>query len=308
MRNRRASISGLALMVACSATAIPAASTEAASVFFRTTASNGMTPSPLTLLETDAAGAVYVMVDTGPEGFGVSVASSAGGVIGFTGATVFNPTFSGGSLARWLDDPLLGGGVRVDGVSADGIDELLGASLSPIDGTVGLDPTRPAAGDNGQPNFDVNGNFVFAQITFDVLGTGVTELSLGLIDRPGDFLSSGDAGDVAGQVLLGTATIEVVSPLAADFNADGAVDLADLTILGNGFGAASGASPADGDANGDGAVDLADLTILGNEFGQTASATPGLAAVPEPGAAALMGGLLGAAALRRRRRNPAERG
>lgn len=63
--------------------------------------------------------------------------------------------------------------------------------------------------------------------------------------------------------------------LAADFNSDGEVNLADFNILKTNFG--NGAATFDlGDATGDGTVDLEDFNILKGEFGS------GGAAVPEP--------------------------
>lgn len=52
-----------------------------------------------------------------------------------------------------------------------------------------------------------------------------------------------------------------------DFDLDGSVGLADLSILLTNFGVVAGASHADGDMNGDGAVSLADLGILLSWFG-----------------------------------------
>lgn len=77
--------------------------------------------------------------------------------------------------------------------------------------------------------------------------------------------------------------------LAADFNMDGMVDLADFNILKGNFGQ-SGATKADGDATSDGSVDLADFNVLKGSFGQSGSAV-----VPEPSSFAL--GILAALTL-----------
>lgn len=53
----------------------------------------------------------------------------------------------------------------------------------------------------------------------------------------------------------------------ADLNGDGAVDLADLSVLLANFGTGGGATHGMGDLNGDGAVDLADLADLLVAFG-----------------------------------------
>jgi len=78
----------------------------------------------------------------------------------------------------------------------------------------------------------------------------------------------------------------------ADFNTDGAVDLADLTILRTNSGL-TGQGFADGDTNCDGTVDLADLTTLRGLSGSSVSG------VPEPVTIGLLG--LGTVALLRRR-------
>jgi hypothetical protein len=101
--------------------------------------------------------------------------------------------------------------------------------------------------------------------------------------------------------------------LAADFNSDGRVDVADLGILATNFNDSppDPAGRAGGDANLDGMVDVADLGILATLFNQGTGAAlsfeqalgahPNLAAaVPEPAGGLALAGLL--AAGRRRRR------
>jgi hypothetical protein len=56
--------------------------------------------------------------------------------------------------------------------------------------------------------------------------------------------------------------------LEADFNRDGCVDLADLTILATYLPMPSCASRFEGDADGNGAVNLADLTVLSTQMQQ----------------------------------------
>jgi hypothetical protein len=69
----------------------------------------------------------------------------------------------------------------------------------------------------------------------------------------------------------GSPGYEEPTPLAGDANHDGQVDLVDLNLVRNNFGA-SGANVA-GDTNGDGQVDLADLNAVRNNFGAALSVT-----------------------------------
>jgi len=87
--------------------------------------------------------------------------------------------------------------------------------------------------------------------------------------------------------------------LAADFNRDGSVDDADLSIWRAGFGSAIG-SPINGDADADGDVDGFDFLIW-QQMALHAQATPQSHQAPEPTTLACLVAPLLAAALRRRR-------
>jgi hypothetical protein len=56
--------------------------------------------------------------------------------------------------------------------------------------------------------------------------------------------------------------------MAGDLNFDGAVGLADLMLLRNNLGIATGATRSDGDLNGDGAVTIADVAAWTSHFGR----------------------------------------
>ncbi len=123
---------------------------------------------------------------------GVTVSSSNPGVIQFTGATVFTPSFFGGLVDRWSAGTVLN-------LTNDTIDRLQGTSIS----TAGLDGNIPDNVDGGGPNL-----FLFAEIEFTVVGTGSTDIILGEIPG-GAFLTQGGLGDVSGLVSLGSTQITV---------------------------------------------------------------------------------------------------
>ncbi len=95
--------------------------------------------------------------------------------------------------------------------------------------------------------------------------------------------------------------VQITGALPADANLDGAVNLADLQILGDNW-SSTDASWDSGDLNGDGRVNLSDLQLLGDHWG--AGGSPDLSfdqavervgvSIPEPSALILLGlGLLG---------------
>jgi len=76
------------------------------------------------------------------------------------------------------------------------------------------------------------------------------------------------AVDGGGQSNLSTESSSVAY-LPGDINGDGTVNFADLVILAQHYGLASGATWAEGDLNGDGAVNFADLVILVQNYNQS---------------------------------------
>lgn len=87
--------------------------------------------------------------------------------------------------------------------------------------------------------------------------------------------------ELTGQVVSGltTITIDVTPTISGDVNFDGLVDLTDLNLVRNNFGA-TGAGVL-GDSNGDDKVDLVDLNAVRNNFGGVA---PAPMASPSPAA------------------------
>lgn len=104
-----------------------------------------------------------------------------------------------------------------------------------------------------------------------------------------------------GSVHLDLASLLIL--LDADFNADGAVDSADLSLWQAGLGTSSGATRTDGDADGDGDTDGADFVLWQQQFGKIAISALNTATtpVPEPSALAMLLAMCGTCSLVRRK-------
>ncbi|MBL9161256.1 MAG: hypothetical protein JNL18_00785 [Planctomycetaceae bacterium] len=89
-----------------------------------------------------------------------------------------------------------------------------------------------------------------------------------------------------GNLWVGQETSFFSAPLAGDFNADGVVDVDDLSRWHAGVGAVGGVTHWQGDANGDQVVDGIDLLIWQRRLGMV-GATTAASAMPEPSALAL---------------------
>ena len=85
--------------------------------------------------------------------------------------------------------------------------------------------------------------------------------------------------------MTNSANLTMATP--GDANGDGGVDINDLTIVLTNYGQ-TGMTWTQGEFTGDGRVDINDLTIVLTNYGQTAGSSTGLAAVPEPGALAVL--------------------
>jgi autotransporter-associated beta strand protein len=113
--------------------------------------------------------------------------------------------------------------------------------------------------------------------SFDVFDWTSQSGEFAALDLPA--LNPGLAWDTSQLYSIGV--LKVASLLAADFNADGRVDGADLGLWKIGYGTSSGATKSQGDANGDGQVDGADLLVWQQQL-QSAGEAGTASAVPEP--------------------------
>jgi len=121
------------------------------------------------------------------------------------------------------------------------------------------------------------------------------------------FTSMDVVGDVTvagGQVCVvdywSSGIAEVVKLIPGDADGDGTVDQQDLLILAANWGEQTDVYWAEGDFDGDGMVGPADAALLAAHWGQSLSLSEGMF-VPEPGAAVLVLGMLGALVAVRRR-------
>ena len=106
-----------------------------------------------------------------------------------------------------------------------------------------------------------------------------------------------NAGDIVGTGTNGSGSLDafLLTPaLSGDANLDNRVDINDLTIVLANYDSTAGAAWGTGDFNGDGKVDINDLTIVLANYGRSGACIGrrNLAAVPEPGAFALLAAIL----------------
>lgn len=130
------------------------------------------------------------------------------------------------------------------------------------------------------------------------------------LSLPVDVSETTDLGGISADIQV-TGTVNATSAfyvaingIPGDFQLDGDVDAADLTLWKNGYGLAAGAAPNNGDANADGSVDGADFLLWQRNLGvmPPVAATPNVSAVPEPGMMGACLAALGALVAVRRKR------
>ena len=190
--------------------------------------------------------------------------------------------------------------------SIDNVSLLVGEPAPPIN-ILNIEGGFTQSAD-GTAAFDLWGNAGVAGVDFDQLvatgqvsldGTLEISASGGFTPSIGDQFPLIEAGTLSGEFdhIIGptvdggrwnvpysatTATLALL--YAADFNSDGSVDQADLSLWDAGFGMIGTAEPIDGDANGDGRVDGQDFLIWQRQFGNSVPLSPSsaLQTVPEP--------------------------
>ena len=211
-----------------------------------------------------------------------------------------------------IQNPQYGFSITVLGQTTPAAADISLASLVQLNGTQIFDPTMATGCEHYKGSLvHLNdllltdpgdwglGNTVTIQqgnLTFPMqvgLDNGLASLNpQTLATRPFSITAVVDQEAVTGNDMTGfsvwltnSANLTMATP--GDANGDGRVDINDLTIVLTNYGQ-TGMTWTQGEFTGDGRVDINDLTIVLTNYGQTAGSSTGLAAVPEPGALAVL--------------------
>jgi hypothetical protein len=192
---------------------------------------------------------------------------------------------------------------------ANGITPLVVTGSGPlVDNRVQFQDVLEAAANTGVANalvgdgmaLELNLSAIHGNVTLTLIDNQMSDPITGLFERgstldlyeEGSLITgTGYSGQVSISYVGGTGNdviLQLVGISNADFDADGAVNGADLLTWQRNYGVASGATTDIGDANGDGAVDEDDLVVWKSQFGDAASTSP----IPEPNSFLLMVGSL----------------
>ena len=166
--------------------------------------------------------------------------------------------------------------------------------ISSLSGSLNAGSLNSIAGESGFPvgngsgnGWETDGANGSSQVLETFL-TGTSSFGVGSIPLGNIYAGAGMADEdlvlsyrTAGGGLIKSVTTYVDVPsLDGDYDDDGDVDGADLTVWKNSFGQTGANLPADGNNNG--AVDGHDFLLWQRQFGQSSSATSAAAGVPEP--------------------------
>lgn len=157
-----------------------------------------------------------------------------------------------------------------------------------VDGSITLDSAKldVSLGDPGDPNYVPPANAYFNLFTnsLDTLSGEFDEVTLPELPAELRWNLFYETNPSQPNILLG-----VVPAIAADFNADGVVDLADRSVWQSTYGNSQLHPFQSGDANGDGRSDGLDFLIWQQQFGMSVSSLVATVnTVPEPSGSALI--------------------
>ena len=209
-----------------------------------------------------------------------NTARSGGAISNLDGLiTLVNSSVTGNSAGRGggiinfgiqaPDDSIVLNNTIVALNEADEEDNVYGA-WSGSNNLIGIDPLfvrNPSAGDDGEWG-TADDDYGDLRVTYASPARDAGDDALA-VDADGVPLAT----DIRGYLRIYGPAVDIGAyeyipeNLYGDANLDGAVSLADLTIVSTNYGITEGATWSQGDFNGDGKVSLADITIVSSNFG-----------------------------------------
>ena len=246
------------------------------------------------------------------------VAIVSNGLVDFTAGSKAVAAISGnGTLQVDAGAALTSDGAKISTLLVNGT-HVIRANATAAGTSAVSNLTLAGTTDHWTGHLDLSGNKLILETASKAtaIATLRNQIAFGATNAAG-ITSSGLAANFAIAVMdnavlskttFGGATVDgnsvlVGAELIGDSNADGSVDLTDLSTVLNNFGSTTSAWTS-GNFDGATTIDLTDLSDVLNNFGATnpnaSFAAPAVTATPEPTSLAMVG--LGAAALLRRRK------